>query len=89
MQTHTFTALGCDFVRYSLGAGEKLERHVHAVDHLTVVAAGRVKVTTDAAQLFVGPLDKPILFRAGRHHEVEAMEPTVLMNVFSGNGAEQ
>jgi len=80
-----FAALGQSFVRYVCARGESLPRHQHDVDHLTIVAAGRVVARTDARVLERGPADPPILFRANRYHEIEALEDgTVILNVFSG-----
>jgi hypothetical protein len=84
MKTRGFTAMGTRFARYELTAGEKIERHVHDDDHLTVIATGRIVVRLDDKTIERGPDDAPMLFKAGRHHEVEAMEPCVLLNVFAG-----
>jgi quercetin dioxygenase-like cupin family protein len=78
-----FSALGQSFVRYVCARGEGLPRHQHDVDHLTIVAAGRVVARTDERVLERGPADPPILFRANRAHEIEALEDgTVVLNVF-------
>lgn len=85
MDQHLFEALGQSFVRYIFEKGEGLPRHQHNVDHLTIVAAGRVVARTDDRVLERGPSDAPILFRAGRSHEVFALEnETVILNVFPG-----
>lgn len=82
MELHSFTSMGQRFARYALDAGEKIERHVHDEDHLTVLATGRVVIRLDDKTIERGPNDAPMLFRAGRHHEIEAVQPTVLLNVF-------
>lgn len=85
MEQHAFTALGQSFVRYSCARGEGLPRHQHDVDHLTIVAAGRIVATTDERRIECTASDPPILFRAGRAHAVEAAEDgTVFINVFGG-----
>ncbi len=85
MEQQAFSALGQSFVRYVCARGEGLPRHQHDVDHLTIVAAGRVVARTDDRVVERGPLDAPILFRAGRAHEIEALEDgTVMLNVFAG-----
>jgi quercetin dioxygenase-like cupin family protein len=87
VEQHSFAALGQSFVRYVCARGEGLPRHQHDVDHLTIVAAGRIVARADARVVERGPTDPPILFRAGRAHEVEALEDgTVFINVFSGAG---
>jgi quercetin dioxygenase-like cupin family protein len=83
VEQRVFAGLGCSFQRYDLARGEGLPVHQHDVDHLTVVAAGRIVARTDTRTLEVGPNDKPILFRAGRAHEIEALEDgTVVLNIF-------
>ncbi len=83
MDQRAFSALGQSFVRYVCARGEGLPRHQHDVDHLTIVAAGRVVARTDERVLERGPADPPILFRANRAHEIEALEDgTVVLNVF-------
>ncbi len=85
MQQHAFSALGQSFVRYVCARGESLPRHQHDVDHLTIIAAGRVIARTDERAIECGPADHPILFRANRAHEIEALEDgTVFINVFAG-----
>lgn len=85
MEQRAFSGLGCSFQRYDLARGEGLPMHQHDVDHLTVVAAGRIAVRTEARAVERGPADAPILFRAGRAHEIEAIEDgTVVLNVFAG-----
>ena len=85
MEQRAFAGLGCSFQRYAMARGEGLPRHQHDVDHLTMVAAGRIAVRTDARTVERGPADAPILFRAGRAHEIEAIEDnTVILNVFAG-----
>jgi quercetin dioxygenase-like cupin family protein len=81
---HGFAVLGRTFVRYVFARGEGLPRHQHDVDHLTLVAAGRIVARTDDRVLERGPTDPPILFRANRAHEIEALEDgTVVLNVFT------
>lgn len=83
MEQQAFAALGQTFVRYACARGEGLPRHQHDVDHLTIVAAGRIVARTDERTLERGPGDPPILFRAHRAHELEALEDgTVILNVF-------
>lgn len=84
MNTHAFHALGSDFVRYDFATGEGLPRHNQNVDHLMIVLAGRVRVTTDDAQRDFGPTDQPVLFRAPKFHAIEALEPASILNVFEG-----
>jgi quercetin dioxygenase-like cupin family protein len=85
VEHRVFSGLGCFFQRYDLARGEVIARHNHEVDHLTIVAAGRAIARTDERSLERGPADAPILFRAGRFHEIEALEDgTVVLNVFSG-----
>lgn len=88
MDQQAFAALGQSFVRYVCARGEGLPRHQHDVDHLTIVAAGRVVARTDERVLERGTADPPILFRANRAHEIEALEDgTVILNVFAGGSA--
>lgn len=83
MEQRAFAGLGCSFQRYDLARGEGLPMHQHDVDHLTIVCAGRVVARTDARVVERGPGDPPILFRAHRAHELEALEDgTVILNVF-------
>lgn len=84
MDTHAFEAMGSSFVRYECARGEMLPRHTHEEDHLTVIAAGSLVVRTDDKVVTRGPKDAPILFRAGRYHEIEAVEDgTVFLNIFA------
>lgn len=88
MDQQAFTALGQSFVRYVCARGEGLPRHQHDVDHLTIVAAGRILARTDDRTVERGPTDPPILFRAHRAHEIEALEDdTVVLNVFAGSAS--
>ncbi len=90
MDVHTFGALGCAFQRYSLAAGETIDRHQHEVDHLTIVASGRIVATTDDRSVERGPLDPPVLFRANRYHDIQAIEDgTVVLNVFVNGDAHE
>jgi quercetin dioxygenase-like cupin family protein len=83
VEQHSFSAMGQTYVRYVFSRGEGLPKHQHDVDHLTIVAAGKIKASTDARQIERGPTDSPILFRANRAHEIEALEDdTVILNVF-------
>jgi quercetin dioxygenase-like cupin family protein len=85
MEQRAFTGLGCSFQRYVLARGEGLAMHQHDVDHLTIVAAGRIIARNDERVVERGPADAPILFRANRAHEIEAIEDgTVVLNVFAG-----
>lgn len=85
MEQRAFSGLGCSFQRYDLARGEGLPMHQHDVDHLTVIAAGRIAVRTEARSVERGPADAPILFRAGRAHEIEALDDgTVVLNIFAG-----
>jgi quercetin dioxygenase-like cupin family protein len=79
----SFNALGCDFARYEFAPGEGLPRHNHAGDHLMIVLAGRVRVTTDEVQREFGPADRPVLFRAPKFHAIEALEASSILNVFA------
>jgi quercetin dioxygenase-like cupin family protein len=88
VEQRAFSGLGQSFVRYVCARGEGLPRHQHDVDHLTIVAAGRIVARTDERSLERGPDDAPIIFRAGRFHEIEALEDgTVVLNVFSGTAS--
>jgi quercetin dioxygenase-like cupin family protein len=88
VQTRVFSGIGCTFQRYALMRGERIDRHQHDVDHLTIIAAGRAVARTDERSLERGPDDAPIIFRAGRFHEIEALEDgTVVLNVFSGTAS--
>ena len=85
MDLHQFSAMGMRIDRYTFARGEGLPRHQHDEDHLTIVATGRIVARTDARSLEVGPTDKPILFRAGRAHEINALEDgTIVLNIFAG-----
>lgn len=85
MDLHQLSAMGMRIDRYTFARGEGLPRHQHDEDHLTVVATGRIVARTDTRTLEVGPSDKPILFRAGRAHEIEALEDgTIVLNIFRG-----
>jgi quercetin dioxygenase-like cupin family protein len=81
----SFNALGCEFVRYEFATGEGLPRHNHGQDHLMIVLAGRVRVTThDGDDLEYGPGADAVIFRAPRFHAIEALEPSSILNVFKG-----
>lgn len=85
MEQRAFAGLGCSFQRYDLARGEGLPMHQHDVDHLTVIAAGRIAVRTESRAVERVPTDAPILFRAGRAHEIEALDDgTVVLNIFAG-----
>lgn len=85
MQQHSFSAMGQTYVRYVFASGEGLPKHIHDVDHLTIVAAGKIKVFTDTREVERTPQDPPILFRASRFHEIVALQDdTVVLNVFVG-----
>ena len=59
-----------------IAAGEHLLQHVHKFSHLSVLAKGRVIVTTDDSQQIIeGPACLEI--RAGIHHGVKALTDTV------------
>lgn len=85
MDLHQLSAMGMRIDRYTFSHGEGLPIHQHDEDHLTVVATGRIVARTDTRTLEVGPTDKPILFRAGRAHEIKALEDgTIVLNIFRG-----
>lgn len=85
MQQHSFSAMGQTYIRYVFATGEGLPKHIHDVDHLTIVAAGRIKAATDTREVERTPSDPPILFRASRFHEIVALEDnTIVLNVFGG-----
>lgn len=57
-------------------AGVKLTQHVHAFDHLSILATGRVLVTVDGEDTeHTGPAFLTI--KAGKAHEVTALTDTV------------
>jgi len=77
--------MGQTYVRYVFGKGEGLPKHIHDVDHLTIVAAGSIKAVSDTRELERTPQDPPILFRASKYHEIVALEDnTIVLNVFGG-----
>lgn len=73
MKTRNFEAFGLLFNWYTCDAGEAIPRHNHAEDHLALVTAGRVRVTTDEKTFEIGATDKPIMFRAPKFHAIEAL----------------
>jgi hypothetical protein len=85
MNQHIFSAFGQTYVRYVFNVNEGLSMHMHDVDHLTIVASGRIIATTDSRSVEKSPNDTPILFKAHRRHEIKALEKnTVIINVFKG-----
>ena len=57
--------------------GDVEQGHTHAFDHLTLLAAGALKVTVDGVSTdFVAP--HMIYIRADKHHELVAMEPNTV-----------
>ena len=84
MKLRQFSALGSRFDRYEFAAGEGLPAHQHDEDHLTLVVSGRIVARSGGKEIERGPDDTPILFRAGRMHEIVALDnDTVVLNVFS------
>ncbi len=84
MRLRQFSALGSRFDRYEFAAGEGLPAHQHDEDHLTLVVAGRIIARSGGKEVERGPEGTPILFRAGRMHEIVALDnDTVVLNVFS------
>jgi quercetin dioxygenase-like cupin family protein len=85
VEQHSFSAMGQTYIRYVFSTGEGLPKHIHDVDHLTIVASGKIKASTDTKEVERTPQDPPILFRASRFHEIIALEDnTVVLNVFEG-----
>jgi quercetin dioxygenase-like cupin family protein len=59
-----------------INAGEHLLQHVHGFSHLSVLAKGKVVVTTEEGQqILEGPTCLEI--KAGLHHGVKALTDTV------------
>ena len=59
-----------------INAGEHLLQHVHKFSHLSVLAKGKVVVSTDeGTQIVEGPACLEI--KAGMHHGVKALTDTV------------
>lgn len=54
--------------------GDKVRSHKHAYDHLSLVAAGRVRVTVDG-QVTDYPARSAVKVEAGKEHMIEALEP--------------
>lgn len=82
----TFTMMGLvhridDYAK----AGDVLPKHSHLdFDHSMIVLRGSAKVTTPGGS-FVYREHEAALFRAGREHEIEALEDdTVIMNEMPG-----
>lgn len=71
---HFVGGLYCKETR--IPAGVKLSQHVHAFDHLSALAQGRVRLTVDGQS---SEISAPafLTIAAGKVHEVEALTDTV------------
>lgn len=89
LPTYSFTVNGATINVFHVPvAGEGHPKHVHDYDHVTVVHAGKLLVTTPNVQFEMTKDSKPIVFPANEWHELEAIEDgTVFCNVF-GEGTE-
>lgn len=89
MPTYSFTVNGATINTFHIPkAGEGHPKHEHDFDHVTLVHAGRLLVTTPNVTFEMTKDTKPILFPANEWHELEAIEDgTVFTNVF-GEGQE-
>lgn len=57
--------------------GDKVLSHAHTYDHLSLVAAGRVRVTVDGESMDY-PAKSAVKVAAGKEHMIEALEPNSL-----------
>lgn len=65
--------------------GDTLPKHRHVFDHSMIVLEGCVRVTTPGGAT-VFRKHEAALFRAGREHEIEALEDgTVILNELPAN----
>ena len=62
--------------RMELPAGHYAESHRHNFDHLSILAAGKVRVTVDGVDTeYTGP--ECLIIQAGQVHRIEALTDTV------------
>ena len=87
LPTYSFNVEGATINTFNIAkAGEGHPKHEHDYDHVTLVHAGKLKVTTPNVVFEMTKDTKPILFPANEWHELEAMEDgTVFTNVFGLN----
>lgn len=69
---------------YHANHGEGLPKHEHVYSHLTICAAGSIKVSNERRSLVMTKDTQPVNLLANEWHEIEALEnETVFVNVFA------
>ena len=60
-------------------AGTLIEQHVHAYDHITMIAVGSFRVWRDGKILGDYKAPSGVVIEAGRRHMLQALEPGSLL----------
>ena len=73
--------------RMNLPAGSVAVTHSHRYDHLSILATGRVVLTTNGTPTeYIAPACINIC--AGVHHQIESLEPSVWFCIHASDGTD-
>jgi len=71
-----------------LTAGQRIIKHKHSYDHLSLLASGKVMVQTDDSQRLIDATEKPqsVVISAGQYHAVHALADSLWICVHPDEG---